>query len=352
MFKKLEEIEDKALELLETISDPAALDAWRIANIGRNSPVMTVFAELSNLASEDRPQVGQRANRVKQALEQAFAQKQADLKQVELERALTAEKLDVTLPGRPVRRGRLHPATENMRRILHILAEMGFQTYTSPEVETDAYNFQLLNTPPHHPAREMQDTFYVKTGSGDTEKILLRTQTSPGQLRAMREFSAMNPDNPPPIRVAVPGMVYRHEQITVRSEVQFNQVEGLAVGEGITLADLKGTLADFARRMFGQNVRMRFRADHFPFTEPSAEMDVECFVCGGKGCPVCKNSGWLEILGSGMVHPTVLENGGYDPRRYTGFAFGMGPERQLLLRHKINDIRLFWANDVRFLEQF
>lgn len=352
MLRKLEEIEAAALELLDEVKDPTALEAWRIANIGRNSPVMTVFSELGKLMVEDRPRIGQHANRVKQALEQAFAEKHAHLQQAVLEQSLTAEKIDVTLPGRPVRRGRLHPATQNLRRILGILAEMGFQTYTSPEVETDAYNFQLLNTPPDHPAREMQDTFYVQTGSGDSEKILLRTQTSPGQLRAMREFAAMNPENPPPIRVAVPGMVYRHEQITVRSEVQFNQVEGLAVGEGITLADLKGTLADFARRMFGESVRMRFRADHFPFTEPSAEMDVECFVCGGKGCPVCKHSGWLEILGSGMVHPTVLENGGYDPRRYTGFAFGMGPERQLLLRHKINDIRLFWANDVRFLEQF
>jgi phenylalanyl-tRNA synthetase alpha chain len=352
MLRKLEDIEREALEALGTADDAAALDAWRIANIGRNAPVMAAFAELNNVAPEDRPKLGQQANRVKQALEQAFAAKQASLKQASLERELASEKLDVTLPGRPVRRGRLHPATQNMRRILAILADMGFQIYTSPEVETDEYNFQLLNTPLHHPARDMQDTFYVKTAAGDSDKILLRTQTSPGQIRAMREFAATNPANPPPIRVAVPGMVYRHEQITVRSEIQFNQVEGLAVGEGITLADLKGTLADFARRMFGESVRMRFRCDHFPFTEPSAEMDVECFVCGGKGCPVCKNSGWLEILGSGMVHPLVLENGGYDPRRYTGFAFGMGPERQLLLRHRIEDIRLFWANDVRFLEQF
>jgi phenylalanyl-tRNA synthetase alpha chain len=314
---------------------------------------MTVFSELSKLVAEDRPQVGQRANRIKQALEQAFARRQASLQQADLERALAAEKLDVTLPGRPVRRGRLHPATQNLRRMLAILAEMGFQTYTSREVETDEYNFQLLNIPPHHPARDLQDTFYVENGAGgESERIVLRTHTSPGQVRAMREFAAMNPEHPPSIRIAVPGMVYRHEQITVRSEVQFNQVEGLAVGEGITLADLKGTLADFARRMYGDKVRMRFRSDYFPFTEPSAELDLECFVCGGKGCPVCKQSGWLEILGSGMVHPIVLENGGYDPRRYSGFAFGMGCERQLLMRHRINDIRLFWANDVRFLEQF
>jgi phenylalanyl-tRNA synthetase alpha chain len=353
MLAKLDEIEARALELLEEVSDATALEAWRIANIGRNSPVMTVFSELSKLVAEDRPQVGQRANRIKQALEQAFARRQASLQQADLERALAAEKLDVTLPGRPVRRGRLHPATQNLRRMLAILAEMGFQTYTSREVETDEYNFQLLNIPPHHPARDLQDTFYVENGAGgESERIVLRTHTSPGQVRAMREFAAMNPEHPPSIRIAVPGMVYRHEQITVRSEVQFNQVEGLAVGEGITLADLKGTLADFARRMYGDKVRMRFRSDYFPFTEPSAELDLECFVCGGKGCPVCKQSGWLEILGSGMVHPIVLENGGYDPRRYSGFAFGMGCERQLLMRHRINDIRLFWANDVRFLEQF
>ena len=353
MLDKLEEIQKKALELLEAIQDPAALETWRIANIGRSSPLMTVFSELSKLMQEDRPKVGQHANRVKQALEKAFTDKQATLEQQAVERSLASAQLDVTLPGRPFRRGRLHPTTQNMRRILAILANMGFQTYLSPEVETDVNNFQLLNIPPHHPAREMQDTFYVETGVQDeAQKLVLRTQTSPGQIRAMREFAATNPDEPPPIRIVVPGMVFRHEQITVRSEMQFNQVEGLAVGQGITLADLKGTVADFVRRMFGAETPMRFRSDYFPFTEPSAEVDVECIVCGGKGCPVCKNSGWLEIMGSGMVHPTVLQNGGYDPRRYTGFAFGMGAERQLLLRHRINDIRSFWADDVRFLEQF
>ena len=236
--------------------------------------------------------------------------------------------------------------------MLDILAEMGFQVYTSREVETDEMNFQMLNFAPHHPAREMQDSFYVEAEGREDNPILMRTHTSPGQIRAMREASATNPQNPPPIRIALPGMCYRYEQITARSEIQFNQVEGLAVGEGITFADLKGTLTDFARRMFGHDARVRFRASYFPFTEPSAEMDVECFVCGGKGCQVCKNSGWLEILGCGMVHPNVLQNGGYDPKRYTGFAFGMGPERQLMLRNKINDIRYFWGNDVRFLEQF
>jgi phenylalanyl-tRNA synthetase alpha chain len=274
------------------------------------------------------------------------------LKQAALKRSLSEEKLDITLPGRPIRHGRLHPSIQAMQRILDILAEMGFQVYTSRDVETDEYNFQFLNFPPYHPAREMQDSFYVDAGGRGDNPILLRTHTSPGQIRAMREYAAPNPDNPPSIRIALPGMCYRYEQITARSEIQFHQVEGLAVGEGITFADLKGTLSDFARRMFGQNARTRFRASYFPFTEPSAEMDVECFVCGGQGCAVCKNSGWLEILGSGMVHPIVLQNGGYDPRRYTGFAFGMGIERQILLSHKIDDIRYFWANDIRFLEQF
>ena len=351
--KQLEQIQERALAELAPIDDEARLDAWRVSNLGRSSGVMQFFSRMASFPKEERPAAGQRANQAKVALEQAFAEKQDSVKQAALARSLSADKLDVTLPGRAFRHGRLHPATQNMRRVLAILAEMGFQVYTSRDVESDEYNFQLLNIPPHHPAREMQDSFYVEsTVQNDAYSMVMRTHTSPGQIRAMRQFSAQNPENPPAIRIALPGMCYRFEQITVRSEVQFNQVEGLAVGENITFADLKGTLSDFARRMFGLNARTRFRSDHFPFTEPSAEMDVECFVCGGSGCPVCKKSGWLEILGCGMVHPTVLQNGGYDPRRYTGFAFGMGPERQLMLRHKINDIRYFWGNDIRFLEQF
>jgi len=352
MLDKLNEIEKAALESLAAINDEAALEAWRVANIGRSSPVMSVFSQMGALSKEERPLVGQRANQVKVAIETAFAQKAEAVKQAALAKALTGEKLDVTLPGRPARHGRLHPASQNLRRILGILAEMGFQTYTSRESESDEYNFQYLNFPPNHPAREMQDSFYIEAEGREDNPILMRTHTSPGQIRAMREFAASDPENPPAIRIALPGMCYRFEQITARSEVQFNQVEGLVVGEGITFSALKGTLSDFARRMFGQNAKTRFRSDHFPFTEPSAEMDVECYVCGGKGCPVCKKSGWLEILGCGMVHPNVLMNGGYDPRRYTGFAFGMGPERQIMLRYKINDIRYFWGNDVRFLEQF
>jgi phenylalanyl-tRNA synthetase alpha chain len=358
MLDKLNEIEKAALDSLSSINDQASLDAWRVANVGRSSPLMQVFAEFGKLSKEERPVVGAAANRVKVALESALDERAQAVKNAALAKSLEEEKLDVTLPGRAVYMGRLHPSTQQLRRVLAILAEMGFQVYTSREVETDEMNFQMLNFAPHHPARDMQDSFYVEadpsTGSGSSEDnpVLMRTHTSPGQIRAMREAVATNPQDPPPIRIALPGMCYRYEQITARSEIQFNQVEGLAVGKAITFADLKGTLTDFARRMFGKDARVRFRASYFPFTEPSAEMDVECFVCGGKGCQVCKNSGWLEILGCGMVHPNVLQNGGYDPKIYSGFAWGMGPERQLMLRNKINDIRYFWGNDVRFLEQF
>lgn len=352
MIDKLGELEKQALENLAAVQDEAALESWRVAQLGRSSPLMLIFADLGKLTKEERPAVGQAANRVKLALEAALAARSRTLREASLKRSLEAERLDVTLPGRPIQRGRLHPSTQHLRRVLAILADMGFQVYISREVETDEFNFQLLNFPPHHPAREMQDSLYVDAAGRGDNPILLRTHTSPGQIRAMREFASRSPKDPPPVRIALPGMCFRHEQITARSEMQFNQVEGLAVGEHITFSDLKGTLTDFARRMFGQNARVRFRASYFPFTEPSAEMDVECFVCGGKGCSVCKASGWLEILGSGMVHPTVLKNGGYDPRRYTGFAFGMGIERQIMLRYRIDDIRYFWGNDIRFLGQF
>lgn len=352
MLEQLNDIEKNAMEALRSVADQAALEAWRVTYIGRSSPLMQVFAGLGKLSKEERPAVGAAANRVKAALEVAFEEKAQAIKAAALAKSLAEERLDVTLPGRPLHVGRLHPSTQQLRRVLAILAEMGFQVYTSREVETDEFNFQLLNFPPNHPARDMQDTFFVEAGERGENPILLRTHTSPGQIHAMREFAAMNPHNPPPIRIALPGMCFRYEQITARSEIQFNQVEGLVVGENITFADLKGTLNDFARRMFGQSARTRFRASYFPFTEPSAEMDVECFVCGGKGCGVCKNSGWLEILGCGMVHPVVLQNGGYDPTRYSGYAWGMGPERQLMLRYRIDDIRYFWGNDLRFLEQF
>jgi phenylalanyl-tRNA synthetase alpha chain len=341
MIEQLNQLEREALASLAGLHDSAALAAWKAEAFGRQSLLSTALSGLGKLPKAERPAAGKRVNEVKQALEQALAEKEAAVRADELAQALRAEAVDVTLPGRPAPRGRIHIATQTLRDIIAIWAEMGFQVYRSREVESDEYNFELLNMPPHHPARDMWDTFHTTTPG-----LVLRTHTSPGQIHAMREFY------PNPIRVVLPGMVYRYEQVTVRSEMQFDQVEGLAVGKGIRFTDLKGTLTDFARRMFGSGVRTRFRADHFPFTEPSAEMDVECFVCGGKGCPVCKHSGWLEILGCGMVHPTVLANGGYDPTIYSGFAFGMGPQRMAMLKYKIEDIRYFWSNDLRFLEQF
>lgn len=341
MLEQLNQIEVEGLQTLQAIQDEEALQRWKVAYLGRNAPLMLTFDRLGALAKEERPLIGRRANEVKRALEAAYAEQEQRLHQATLERALKAERLDVTLPGRPRRQGRLHPATQTLRRIYAIFAEMGFQVYRSREVENDEYNFELLNIPAYHPARDMWDTFHTTTPG-----ILLRTHTSPGQIHVMHEQA------PAPIRVILPGMVFRYEQVSARKETQFNQVEGLAVGEQITFADLKGTLSEFARRMFGQDVRSRFRASYFPFTEPSAEMDIECFLCHGKGCSVCGGSGWLEILGCGMVHPVVLRNGGYDPQRYSGFAFGLGPERITMLKYHVQDIRYFWQNDVRFLEQF
>jgi phenylalanyl-tRNA synthetase alpha chain len=353
MLEILEQIEQEARTSLEDIHDEGALEQWRVKHLGRSSKLMGVFDQLGALPKDERPLIGRRANEIKQALEAAHLDKKANLQAQALQRSLGTEKLDVTLPGRPLAHGRLHPTTSTMRDIYAIFAEMGFQIYLSNEVETDEYNFQLLNFPPHHPAREMQDTFFVQSPTERADNpILLRTHTSPGQIHAMREYAQTDPDNPPPVRIILPGMCFRYEQVTARAEMQFNQIEGLAVGEDITMGDLKGTLSDFARRLFGQHVRSRFRASHFPFTEPSAEMDIECFVCAGEGCSVCKRTGWLEILGCGMVHPVVLKNGGYDPLRYSGFAFGMGPERITMLRYRVDDIRYFWSNDLRFLEQF
>ena len=341
MQDRLTQLEGSALSELEDVDDESGLQAWKVEYLGRSAELARILDGLKELPKEERPTIGRQANQLKAILEKAYAARDEALRSEALENSLRGEGLDVTLPGRELSRGRLHPATSTLRQIARVWAEMGFQVYRSREVETDDHNFGLLNIPPHHPARDLWDTFYTRQ-----EGVLLRTHTSPGQIRVMRERA------PEPIRVILPGMCYRYEQISARSEIQFNQVEGLAVGEGITLADLKGTLSDFARRMFGQSVRARFRASHFPFTEPSAEMDIECFVCSGAGCPVCKRSGWLEILGCGMVHPIVLQNGGYDPEVYSGFAFGMGPERIAMLRHRIEDIRYFWANDLRFLEQF
>ena len=351
MLDELKKMKGEGLKQLAALKDADELAAWRSQHLGRNSALMKAFKQFGSLSKEERPKAGKLANEVKLALEAAFEAKQGELRQASMAQSLEDDWLDVTLPGRKQAIGRLHPITQTMREIQRIFAEMGFQVYRSRDVETDEYNFQLLNFPPNHPAREMQDSFYIKGGEKNNP-TLLRTHTSPGQIHAMREYSEQMPDNPPPVRIILPGMCYRFEQITARSEIQFTQVEGLAVGKRITFGDLKGTLSDFARRFFNADVRTRFRASHFPFTEPSAEMDVECFVCGGEGCTVCKRTGWLEILGSGMVHPNVLRNGGYDPEVYSGFAFGMGPERLTMLRYRIEDIRYFWRNDLRFLEQF
>jgi len=351
MLEQLNEIEKTALAELDAVQDDEALAAWRVTHLGRSSAVMQVFSSLGTLSKDERPAVGQRTNQVKVRLEAALAEKTEAFQKAALARSLTEERLDVTLPGRRFPLGRLHPDTQVLRELYRIFGEMGFQVFRSREVETDEYNFQLLNFPVGHPARDMQDTYFVKAEGRGDNPLLLRTHTSPGQIHAMREFSSMNPDNPPPVRIVLPGMVYRYEQIDARHETQFDQLEGLAVGQGITFGDLKGTLADMARRLFGQDVRIRIRASFFPFTEPSAEYDIECFLCNGQGCVVC-GGGWLEIGGCGMVHPNVLKNGGYDPDHYTGFAFGLGPQRIAMLRYHVQDIRLFWQNDLRFLEQF
>lgn len=341
MREQLDEIYEQSLRTLEEAGSTDELEAWHRETLGRKGSVQLQTRHIGQLAPEERPHFGRRINEVKQALEDAYQERAAALRAQELEAQMAAEALDVTLPGRRAWRGRLHPASQTLRDIYRIWGDMGFQVYRSREVETDEYNFELLNIPQHHPARDMWDTFHTMTPG-----VILRTHTSPGQIHAMRQYC------PEPIRVILPGMCYRYEQITARSEIQFHQVEGLAVGKNITMADLKGTLNAFARRMFGEDRATRFRANYFPFTEPSAEMDVECVLCEGAGCQVCKYTGWLEILGSGMVHPTVLRNGGYDPEVYSGFAFGMGPERIAMLKYGIDDIRYFWSNDLRFLEQF
>jgi len=341
MLDALRELKEKALSELGAIDDGEALQAWNQRYLGRRGALTSFFQDLRDLPREERPQVGQALNQVKQALTAAMETREAEVKVAFQVASMAAEAVDVTLPGRPASVGRLHPSTQTLRKVYAIFADMGFQVYRAPDVETDMVNFELLNIPPHHPARDMWDTFYTTR-----EGVLLRTHTSPGQIRAMREYC------PEPIRVILPGMCYRYEQVTARSEMMFYQVEGLAVGKNITMTDLKGVMAEYASRMFGAGRRMRFRASHFPFTEPSVEVDMDCILCGGEGCRVCKYTGWLEISGAGMVHPVVLRNGGYDPDVYSGFAFGMGVERPAMLLHGVTDIRYFFGNDLRFLGQF
>lgn len=346
-ISELKSLETAASAELNSASDEQTLRAWNTKYFGDNGLMKVALSKIGTIAPAERKSFGQEANKVKTTLTASYDQRLAAAKETALLADLAANPLDVSLPGRQPARGRIHPATQILREITSIFADMGFQVYRSREVESDDLNFELLNMPPHHPARDMWDTFFVESnGKNKSSTHVLRTHTSPGQIHVMREFC------PNPVRVILPGMCYRNEAISTRSEIQFLQVEGLVIGEGITMADLKGTITAFARRMFGPERQIRIRSSYFPFTEPSIEVDIDW----PKEDPNCdrltKGTGWLEILGAGMVHPTVLKNGGYDPDKVTGFAFGMGPQRMLMLKHAIDDIRLFWQNDLRFLAQF
>jgi phenylalanyl-tRNA synthetase alpha chain len=340
LLKQLEQLRQDASAALAQAGTSEATRAWHAEYLGRKGQLTAILRNVGSLPAEERPLVGKVANEVKDFLEGLLQERQAAIAQVELEAARRAESVDVTLPGRPQTLGKLHITTRTLREIYAIFTAMGFQIYDSPDVETDEYNFQLLNMPPGHPARDMWDTFYTTTPG-----LILRTHTSPGQIHAMREYAT------DPIRVILPGKVYRYEAVDASHESMFYQVEGLAVGKHITFCDLKGVLINFANQMYGEGRKSRFRKSYFPFTEPSVEMDIECVLCNGQGCPVCKYTGWLEILGAGMVHPRVLENGGYDPSEFSGFAFGMGPDRIALQKYSIDDIRYFYTNDMRLLER-
>jgi phenylalanyl-tRNA synthetase alpha chain len=340
LLKQLEQLRQDASAALAQAGTSEATRAWYAEYLGRKGQLTAILRNVGSLPAEERPLVGKVANEVKDFLEGLLQERQAAIAQAELEAARRAESVDVTLPGRPQTLGKLHITTRTLREIYAIFTAMGFQIYDSPDVETDEYNFQLLNMPPGHPARDMWDTFYTTTPG-----LILRTHTSPGQIHAMREYATE------PIRVILPGKVYRYEAVDASHESMFYQVEGLAVGKHITFCDLKGVLINFANQMYGEGRKSRFRKSYFPFTEPSVEMDIECVLCNGQGCPVCKYTGWLEILGAGMVHPRVLENGGYDPSEFSGFAFGMGPDRIALQKYSIDDIRYFYTNDMRLLER-
>jgi phenylalanyl-tRNA synthetase alpha chain len=350
MHENLIQLRDEALANLGSATDADALEAWRVRYLSRKGGALTTaMGVLGTLPREERPAYGQAANEVKVTLETAFAARQDTLKAAALEAELAAGTVDITLPGRPPSLGHLHVTTQNLRQLYAVFAGMGFEVYDGPDVETDDYNFGLLNIPAYHPARDMWDTFWVSQNPNPDpaeRTLVMRTHTSPGQIRAMRERC------PEPIRVVLPGKCYRYEQITARSEHQFYQMEGLVVGKNIRMTDLIGTLKEFARQMYGADRKLRVRGSYFPFTEPSIEADMDCILCGGKGCGVCKYTGWLEIAGAGMVHPVVLRNGGYDPDIYSGFAFGMGVERPTMLKNRIGDIRYFYGNDLRFLGQF
>jgi len=340
LTRDLEALRDEALFSIEAAADVPALEAIELDVLGKKGRLTGILRGIGALPAEDRPRVGAIANQVRGALEAALAARGGDLHGAALETRLRVETVDVTTPGRSIRRGALHPIEETIREIAEIFGQFGFVTYEGPEVEDDLTNFQMLNIPPDHPARDLWDTLYV-----DVEGHLLRTHTSPGQIRVMQS-------TPPPIRALLPGRCYRYEAIDASHASEFFQVEGLMVDEGTTMGDLKGLLDQFAKALYGHDKRTRFRPGYYPFTEPSVAFDVECLVCGGSGCPACSKTGWMTILGAGMVHPVVLQYGGLDPERYQGFAFGMGVERIANLRHSVGDLRLYMENDLRFLDQF
>jgi phenylalanyl-tRNA synthetase alpha chain len=340
LTRDLEALRDEALFSIAAADDVPALAALELDVLGKKGRLTGVLRGIGGLAPDDRPRVGAVANQVREALEAAFASRGSELRRAALDVRLRTEAIDVTAPGRPIRRGALHPIPETIREIAEIFGQFGFVTYEGPEVEDDVTNFQMLNIAPDHPARDLWDTLYV-----DIEGQLLRTHTSPGQIRVMTSTA-------PPIRALLPGRCYRYEAIDASHASEFFQVEGLMVDEGTTMADLKGLLDQFAKALYGADKKTRFRPGYYPFTEPSVAFDVECLVCGGSGCPACSRSGWMTILGAGMVHPVVLQYGGLDPERYQGFAFGMGVERIANLRHSVGDLRLYMENDLRFLEQF
>ncbi|MDI4644624.1 phenylalanine--tRNA ligase subunit alpha [Cohnella hashimotonis] len=341
MKDRLEALRVEALAQMQEVADAGRLNDLRVHYLGKKGQLTEILRGMGGLSAEERPVIGQVANDVRAAIEAVLADKQAAFDRAETERRLAAETIDVTLPGRSVAAGSVHPLTKVTQEIEDIFLGMGYTIAEGPEVETDYFNFEALNLPKDHPARDMQDSFYI------TDEILLRTHTSPVQIRAMK-----NADGATPLKVICPGRVYRRDDDDATHSFMFHQIEGLVVGPDIRMSDLKGTLLQFVQAMYGPQVQIRLRPSFFPFTEPSAEVDVTCTQCGGQGCRMCKQSGWIEILGCGMVHPKVLEHGGFDPEQVSGFAFGMGVERIALLKYDIDDIRHFYNNDLRFLGQF
>ena len=339
MKEKLKELAQQAREKILGAASVAEAESFRVEYLGNKGKVTDILKSMKDLAPEERKSLGQAANETKAQIEKLITDKMAELKALARQAQLAAETIDVTEPGTVVPLGTRHLITQTIDEITRIFTSMGFSVSEGPEVETVFYNFDALNAGPNHPARDMTDTFYID------DKVLLRTQTSPVQVRTLLAQK-------PPISVIAPGRCFRCDTPDATHSPMFHQVEGLVVDEGITMADLKGVLDSFAKQMFGSSTRTNFRPHHFPFTEPSAEMDVSCFKCGGKGCRVCKGSGWIEILGCGLVHPNVLKVGGLDTEKYTGFAFGMGVERIAMLKYELDDIRLLYENDIRFIEQF